>query len=358
MMMFCYTLLLDCGTGSEIELELKITVMASPTIRDVAKLAGVGIGTVSRVLNGSPQVREETRQKVLAAIQELKFSPNVVARQLSSGRSLTIGVATPFFTFPSFVDRLSGIQDVLNESDYDLILYSVSSLSQFEWQLNTLIGQSRVDGLIVLSIRFSEAQVQAINPEFPIVVVDNDRVQHYPNISIDDIAGGELATNYLIERGHQSIGFIGDRISTFGFAPSRRRFIGFKRALRKADLPLNLDWVWCGEHSSEAARQAAREILQLPDRPTAIFATIDTLGFGVLAAAQDLGLQVPGDVAVIGFDDIQAASYVGLTTVNQHLSESGQLGASRMLEWLTQGTLATENWYTQLDLEIVERATV
>lgn len=331
--------------------------MASPTIRDVAKLAGVGVGTVSRVLNGSPQVREETRQKVLAVIQDLKFSPNIVARQLSSGRTQTIGVATPFFTFPSFVDRLAGIQDVLNESDYDLVLYSVSSLEQFEWQLNNLIGQSRVDGLIILSIRFSEAQTRAINSDFPIVVVDNDRIQHYPSVSIDDVGGGELATNYLIECGHQSIGFIGDRISTFGHAPSRRRYIGFKRALRKAELPLNLDWIWCGEHSSEAARQAAREIMQLPERPTAIFAAIDMLGFGVLAAAQDLGLHVPDDVAVIGFDDIQAASYVGLTTVNQQLTESGQLGARRMLDWLMQGVLTADDWHTQLDLSIVERAT-
>lgn len=331
--------------------------MSPVTIRDVAKLAGVGVGTVSRVLNGSPQVREETRQKVLTAIKELNFSPNVVARQLSSGRTQTIGVVTPFFTFPSFVDRLAGIQDVLDESDYYLVLYSMRSLEQFQRQLNTLIGPNRVDGLIVLSIRFSESDVLSLNPDFPIVVVDNDRIQHYPNISIDNLAGGELATNYLIDRGHQAIGFVGDRISSFGFAPSRHRFVGFKRALRQANLPMNPDWVWCGDHSSEAARQSVKHMLQLDDRPTAIFATIDTLAFGVLAAAQDLGLHVPDDLAIIGFDDIQAARYVGLTTVNQQLSESGQLGAKRMLDWLTQGELSSSEWQTKLSLTIVERAT-
>ena len=125
-----------------------------PTIRDVARRAGVGVGTVSRVLNGSPQVREETRQKVLDAIQELNFSPNVAARQLSGGKTFTIGVVSPFFTFPSFVERLAGIQDVLDMSSYELVLYSIRSPEQTQRRLNALINQNRADDMGEMSPNF------------------------------------------------------------------------------------------------------------------------------------------------------------------------------------------------------------
>ncbi|MBN1564371.1 MAG: LacI family DNA-binding transcriptional regulator [Anaerolineae bacterium] len=334
-------------------------IMKPPTIRDVAKLAGVGVGTVSRVLNDSSQVREETRQKVLAAIKVLNFSPNLAARQLSSGKTGTIGVVTPFLTFPSYVDRLTGIQDVLDESEYDLVLYSIRSVEQLQRRLQILIGENRVDGLIILSLPFSEDKLRAINPTFPIIAVDNDVMNYYPHIIIDNVEGGELATNYLIERGHQFIGFIGDRInSAFGFTSTEKRFEGYERALAQADLPFVEEWYWVGEHSHEAARQNARRILSLPERPTAFFVAIDTLAFGVLTAAQDLGLRVPEDVAVIGFDDVVAASYMNLTTIRQGLVESGRLSVQQMLEWLEQGQYPYDNKKLKLPLEIVERATV
>jgi len=314
---------------------------------------------VSRVLNGSAQVREETRQKVLAAIDELNFSPNMAARQLSGGKTFTIGVMTPFFTYPSFVERLTGIQDVLHESAYDLVLHSIRFPEQVRRQLHTLLTRNRVDGLIVLSLPFSEEETRRINPDLPIVVIDDTQaITHYPSITIDNVAGGELATNYLIERGHRTLGFVGDRIDNpFGFVSTRRRYEGFRRAIDQAGLRLVDDWVRFGEHTQEAARQNAREILSMERRPTAIFVSIDTLALGVLAAIDDLKLRVPDDVAVIGFDDIQAATYMHLTTVRQHLVYSGQLGARWMLDWLARKDLP-DPASVALPLEIVERATV
>jgi LacI family transcriptional regulator len=331
-----------------------------PTIRDVASRAGVGVGTVSRVLNGSPQVREETRQKVLQAIKELDFSPNVAARQLSGGKTYTIGVVSPFFTFPSFVERLAGIQDILDMSSYELVLYSIRSPEQTQRRLNALINQNRADGLIVLSLPFDEEQVQLEAPLLPVVVItDNDKVAGYPRIVIDNTEGGRLATQHLIERGHRAIGFIGDWIDNpFEFTSTRDRFEGFKQALDEAGLALNPDWCRFGGPSQAAARQDAHAILTLPRRPTALFVAVDTLAMGALAAINDLGLHVPDDIAVIGFDDIQAASYVNLTTVHQPLLHSGQLAARYMLEWLKDGRLQSDHWYTKLPLTIIERATV
>lgn len=332
--------------------------MGAPTIRDVARRAGVGVATVSRVLNGSERVTEETRQKVLDAIRELNFTPNTVARQLSIGKTFTIGVATPFFTYPSFVERIAGIQEALDTSEYTLVLYSVRTLEQLQWQFRELATQKRVDGLIVLSLPFPAEEIKRSAPDFPVVAVDNDPQPHYPYLIIDDIKGGRLATNYLIDRGHRKIGFIGDHIEKpISFTSTRRRLEGFTQALHKAGLLYNPDWVWYGEHSREAAREYARRILSLPDRPTAIFASIDTLAFGVLAAAGDLGLRVPDDVAVIGFDDIQAADIMNMTTVRQHLFESGRMSAEYMLEWLRGGLLTSEQWRTIMPLEVVERAT-
>lgn len=333
--------------------------MRKPTIRDVAKRAGVGVATVSRVLNNNRRVSDQTRQKVLDAIKELNFSPSILARNLSVGRTFTIGVVTPFFTYPSFVERIAGIQDALDETDYTLVLYSIRSVEQLQWQLNLLVNQQHVDGLLVLALPFSAQELRQHNPNFPLVAIDNDANQRYPHFIVDDIKGGILATDYLIAHGHRQIGFIGDQIhKPVSFTSSARRLEGLQRALDGAGLDYNPDWVWCGHHSRQAAREATRKILSAPERPTAIFASIDTLAFGVLAAAQDLGLKVPDDLAVIGFDDIPSAEIVDLTTVSQHLANSGRMGAELMLEWLERGELPPDKWRTELPLTIIERGTV
>lgn len=333
--------------------------MRSPTIKDVAKRAGVGVGTVSRVINGSAQVREETRQKVLAAIKELGFSPNNAARRLSGGKTSTIGVITPFFTFPSFVDRLSGIQEVLDRTEYDLVLYSIRSSQQLHQQLRIVVGQNRVDGLIVLSMPFHEDDVRLRNPTLPIVVVDNAAINHYPHLMIDNVFGGRLATDYLIQHGHQAIGFICDeKSSALGLSTTITRYEGYKEALQAAGLELNERWVRFVKHNQTAARQAAYDILCQSERPTALFVTVDTLAFGALAAARDLNLRVPQDIAVIGFDDIQAASYMGLTTVRQSLVESGRWGATQLLTWLRNGSIDRDQFEVELPLRVIERTTV
>jgi DNA-binding LacI/PurR family transcriptional regulator len=173
---------------------------------------------------------------------------------------------------------------------------------------------------------------------------------------IDDIAGGELATRHLLELGHRRIAFIGDKpTDPFRFESSRDRTIGYERALESAGVPIRPEYVRKGTQSRHLARSIADELIRLPEPPTAVFAASDVQALGVLEAARDLGIEVPGQLSVIGFDDIEIASYVGLTTVRQQLFESGRRGAELLLQALA-GEPPPSRGET-LPVELVVRAT-
>lgn len=332
--------------------------MASPTLKDVADHAGVGMSTVSRVLNGSMRVSDRTREKVLASIEALGYRPASLPRPAFSGPTFTIGAAVPFFTFPSFIERLAGVQSVMDQFADRLVTYSIRGPRQLLDQLRLMVRQDRVDGLLVMTLRFPESDVRRANPEIPIVVIDSETSVLYPHNKIDNVAGGRLAAEYLIRRGHRDIGFVGDlRDDTFGFTSAYQRLEGCQHALAQAGLPINPDWYRFGEHSTESARANAGQILSLPKRPTALFASCDTLALGVLDAVQTLGLRVPDDVAVIGFDDIPTAHYVNLTTVRQPLFESGQWGARALIDWLQDGAPDHEAWEWDMPMTVIERQT-
>ncbi len=338
--------------------EMQQIIMQSPTIRDVAKHAQVSVATVSRVLNNSARVREHTRQRVLTAIEELGFSPNSAARQLSGGKTYTIAVFSPLFTRPAFVERLAGIQHTLESSDFELVLFSVRSINQLNQQLSTLARQNRFDGLIMLSVSFEESLIFEANPDLPVIVIDDERASCYPSVVIDNVQGGQIATEHLINQGHRDIGFIGDEQDrVFGFNSSQRRFKGFQQALEANQLESNPIWNAFGPHARHVAHEQAKHILSLSHRPTAIVTASDTQAFGVLMAAEELGIRVPDDVAVIGFDNIEPAEYMNLTTVHARMFESGQLGAQILLDWVAAGEFGQDEWQTKLPLKIIVRKT-
>lgn len=331
--------------------------MRNPTIKDVAERAGVGIGTVSRVINQSAQVRPETRERVLAAIEELKYSPNTAARQLSGGKTWSVGVISPFFTTPSFVERLNGIQHMLDDTGYDLILYSIRSVEQLKHRLQEIGTQNRVDGLIVLAISICADELFQHNPDLPAVFVVEEMVAEYPCIMVDNLMGGRIATEFMIERDHALIGFVGDTppINFQHVPPTQQRFEGFQKAMSDNGLPIVEEWCKFGDYSQQGAFEVATEMLSKTDHPTAIVASNDTMAFGVLEAAKKLGLRVPQDLAVIGFDDIPASYNAALTTVKQQLFEGGYMGASQLLGWLNDGEVPNSETY--LPLEIIHRET-
>jgi DNA-binding LacI/PurR family transcriptional regulator len=306
--------------------------MTPATIRDVAKQAGVGVGTVSRVINDSPSVREITRQKVLQAIAELDYSPSPIARRLSLRKTLTLAVIVPFFTRPSYVERLRGIEAMIADSEYDLILFNVETPEKRDQYFRDVPRQERVDGLIIISLSPSDADVERfLGAKVPTVLLD----AHHPRLSraiADDVAGGRMATQHLIDVGHRKIAYVSDLLENpFNFVSSHNRYTGYQEALVASGLPVQGDYHRQDEHGRHQARDMAKDLLTLPDPPTAIFAASDIQAMGVLEAAQELGLKVPEDLSVIGYDDLEIAEFLELTTMRQLLFESGQEAVELLL---------------------------
>ncbi len=308
------------------------------TIRDVAQQAGVGLGTVSRVLNNSPLVSEATRLRVLEVIEELNFSPSPIARRLSLGKTLTIGVITPFFTRPSFVERLRGVENALTESQYDLIIYNVETPERRDICFRDVPRRERVDGVIIFALNPRDDDVETLSTSaVPIVLVDahHPALASFSRVLVDDKEGGRKATEYLIELGHRRITFIGDLPNEgFNFTSSADRQLGYRQALEAAGIPLRPEYLRLVQHGRAEARWMARGLLELSEPPTAFFAASDTQAMGVVEAARDLNLQVPQDLSIIGYDDIEVAEFLGLTTIRQLLYESGERGVHLLLQAL------------------------
>jgi LacI family transcriptional regulator len=326
------------------------------TIKDVAARAGVGIGTVSRVINDHPSVTADTRARVQAAIQTLDYHPSRVARALSRQRSNSIAVVVPFFTHTSLIERVRGILTAVADSPFELVVFNVDHAGRRRERFARPTRRDLADGLLIVSLLPSEEETQRLHDSrIPTVVIDAE-ADGFPTFCVDDVSGGRMAAEHLLELGHRRIGFIGDVDPGFGFTSTPQRRSGLIQALRAAGTELDpvLDRV--GPHGRAMARAQALDMLALPDPPTAVFAHSDTQAIGVLEAADERGLRVPDDLSVIGFDDIEAAELVGLTTVRQPLFESGRLAAQRLLELLDDGTTG-ESTRTMLPLEIVPRRT-
>jgi DNA-binding LacI/PurR family transcriptional regulator len=331
-------------------------VAAAVTIRDVAKHAGVGVGTVSRVLNDSASVRESTRLRVLSSIEELNFSPSSAARQLSSGRSMALGIAVPFFTNDSVVRRVQGVVSILSESAYDLVLFDVENNAGREDVLSSIAQRTMVDGLLIISMLPHESDMERfVDAGIPAVFVDAHHGD-LPSIIVDNKRGGRQAAQHLIDLGHYRIAYLSDYPdNTFNSSPVHDRYAGFRGALADAGLPFPVNYyVECAVDREDARRKAQR-LLSLDEPPTAVFAYCDIQAIGVLEAARNLGLQVPGDLSVIGYDGIQAAEFVQLTTVRQSLYDSGVLGAQLLLQIIAGNR--PEQMKIVLPTELVIRAT-
>jgi DNA-binding LacI/PurR family transcriptional regulator len=328
----------------------------APNIRDVAREAGVSVATVSRVLNEMPDVSLETRDHVRSTMARLGYRRSTIARNLSLGRAHAIGVVAPFFTSASVVERVRGISDRLAERGYDLVLFDVETVLQRADAFHDFASRARVDGLIVISLPLSDDEVATVRRAgLPVVLIDIGH-PHLAHVVIDDVHGGELATKHLLAKGHQRVGFVGDLpANPFGFTSSERRREGFRRALANAGITPDDELELRGPHGREHARALAHQVLDRTPRPTAVFAASDIQAFGVLEAARDLGLRVPDDVAVIGFDDIEPAATVGLTTVRQPLRQSGVRGAELLIAAIEGGERAPIAEFEPLD--VVQRLT-
>jgi LacI family transcriptional regulator len=313
--------------------------MPNPTIYDVARAAGVGVGTVSRVLNNSTRVSPETQEKVLTAIRVLGFRRSNVARQLSTGiQHRNIGAIMPFITHPSFVERLRGMQLALNDqdNDFNLVLYNVSEPDRYHEQLVAIVEQATVDGLLIATLTVSDAQQDLMaQAGIPFVTLSDACTGELHCISPDNMRGGYMATQHLLELGHRRVAYVGDEFpNAYGFPTGELRYNGYRSALKEYDAPHRSEYVCLGAHGEEAAHKLTEHLLALTEPPTAIFAMSDIQAVGCILAIREAGLRVPEDISVIGFDDVQLSRFIGLTTIRQHLEQGGYLGMQLLLDML------------------------
>jgi LacI family transcriptional regulator len=331
--------------------------MADITVYDVAKKAKVSIATVSRVLNTPEKVREATRKRVLGAIDALGFVPKAEASARARKGHGRIGVLAPFLTYPSFVQRLRGVSTALSDSPYELVIYNVDSSARRDGYLASLSVTRRLDGLIIMSLPFDDAAARRlVQHGLETVLIETGR-EAFSCVEIDDKQGGCLVAEYLISKGHRRCGFVGDtNLPDYAIHASDVRLAGYRQALGEAGLSLPDAYIGLAQHGMEPARQQAHRLLGLPEPPTAIFAYSDAQAMGVLKAARERGLSVPRDLAVIGFDDIEVADFIGLTTVRQQLEESGRVAVELLLARLADRSRPIQ--HVKLPLTIIERETV
>ena len=325
-----------------------------PTIYDVAKKAGVSIATVSNVLNAPGRVRERTRKKVLEAIQQLNFVPKAEASARAMKSLGRIGVLTSSITLPSFVERLRGIVNALDGTEYELITYSARTLEQCQWHLDMLSVSKRVDGLIVMTLPVKEEALQRVT-ENGIEVVSIE----VPNplccsIHIDNVLGGQLAAEYLLPKNYQTYAYIGEsRPGVTG--SSKKRLQGFRQRLQKAGKELSEPYIRLFPFEMSSVIQQTEKLLDLSPRPNAIFAYSDMYAIGVLKAARMRQIRVPEELAVIGFDNIDTADFMDITTIDQHLEESGRIAVETLFAQLSGKKQVIQN--IEIGIQVKVRST-
>jgi len=304
------------------------------TIYDVASEAGVAISTVSRVLNNSAEVSKATRSRVEAAIEKLQFRPQRTARILAQQQTHSLAVAMPSFTSLFYVEILKGIKDELREHDIDLLLCNLGSVSPYQ-TLYRFLNRGAVDALLLSSLPVDdhlEAELLKLNAPVVLVGVMN---RNFDSFYWNDVEGAESATCHLVESGHRRIGMITSHASS---NTTDGRIAGYRRALERSGLPFDPDLIAAGDtskhagFSEEAGVEAMHKLMRLPERPSAVFVTSDVKAFGAWSAARDLGLRVPEDVALVGYDNLKLSRFLGLTTIDQSMYDVGRQSALRLLD--------------------------
>ncbi|MGE5250099.1 MAG: LacI family DNA-binding transcriptional regulator [Bacteroidota bacterium] len=323
----------------------------SVTIEDVARKAGVSVSTVSRVLNGKVDVARETQEHVLAVIEEMGYIFNLAARSMRSRRKNLIGLVVPDIRFPYAVEIMKGVNQAIAETSFDLLLYTTGGIQKAgtefrEQHYVSLLSNSLVDGVIVAAASAGEFSTDA-----PIVAVDPHVLNaDYPSVQATNYRGAKDATEYLIRLGHRRIAFINGRPE---IQCSARRLKGYQDALVQGGIELDPDLSVDGDFSTETGHERALQLLSMTNPPTAIFASNDQSALGVYRAAEELGVRIPDDLSVVGFDNISEARYMGLTTVDQFLTEMGYVAVQMLIKLINDQPLELQ--VHKISTRLVER---
>lgn len=305
-----------------------------PTIKHVAQRAGVGVGTVSRVLNGAPAVSEATRQRVEEALRDLGYARSSVGRSLKTGATDNVGVAimsrhAPVILNPFYAEVLGGIEEELNRASQHLLLSSLMRRSD----LLALASEGRVDGLLLVGCDISSDDLARLTADARRVVLIDNEFEGLSSVSIDHRGGARLAAMHLLQRGCRRPAFVAENLENPNF---RARLDGFREALAEHGVEVLATGIAAGGDSWDGGYHAMRRVLAAGHVPDAVFAANDPAALSAMRALSEAGLRVPEDVKVVGFDDIHLAaqSRPALTTVRVQKQELGRLGAKQLLEQL------------------------
>lgn len=320
------------------------------TIQDVAKAAGVSVSTVSRVLNGKVDVASETQDRIIAIIGELGYTSNLAARSMRSHKKNLIGLVVPDFGLYS-IEIMTGVNRAIAESKFDLLAYTTGDAQKngatlHEQHYVSLLSNSITDGVIIVASDTAEFIADA-----PIVAVDPHVINpNYPSVQGMNYHGSLEVMEYLIGLGHRRIGFIGGRQGT---GTAERRLKGYKDALANAGIELDEELITPGDFTQKTAFKYARQLLTLGNPPTAIFAANDQSAIGTFQAAEELGIHIPSDLSVVGFDNISEAKHLGLTTVDQFLADMGYIAVQMLIKMINGESLELE--IHKMKTKLVER---
>jgi LacI family transcriptional regulator len=315
------------------------------TIGDIARKADVSTATVSRVLNNKRYVDPATRERVLRVVEEAGFVPNAIAANLASGRSRFLGILVPSFAWSFIPDIMNGVSAAIANTPYELLLYTIDGIKQEHSQRGDLINRvlfpKITAGLLAIFPGEWTEQIVRLHTkgEFPVVMI-NDQVKPpaIPWVGADNWGGAYSAVRLLIALGHQRIGHIQGPKDYFC---SLQRHEGYCQAMVEAGLTVDPACVLEGNFGPDGGEVAARKLFALPpeQRPTAIFCASDGMSYGVITAAEQCGLCIPDDVALVGFDDLAPSQYVrpALTTVKQPFREMGQNAIEILASLIDQG---------------------
>ena len=309
------------------------------TIKEIARLANVSKTTVSRVLNHKPDVDPATRERILHIIEEQGFVPSIPASGLASGRRSLIGMLVPFRIWPLIPELMRGVAEVIEQTPYELVLYSINNADlkkDGSEVINRVSATQLTAGLLaVYPGEASQDLTGLFKQGFPVVIIDDQRGQTTPWVGADNVTGAYFAVHHLIKLGHRRIAHIAGPNE---YLVSHERYNGYRQALLEAGVIPDPDLALEGDFMPPTGRSCAIKLFELPieKRPTAIFAATDQMAYGVLAAAEEYGLSVPRDIALVGFGDDAPSTHVrpALTTIRQPNYEMGQQGITILLSML------------------------
>ncbi len=336
---------------------MTVEKMKRATIYDVATEADVSITTVSRFLNNSDSVKTTTGTRIARAMEMLDYVPQGNTGSRANRAVGRIGVLTPFFPAPSFVQRLEGMIPVLKQNNFEMVVYTIEGAEQLDEYLTSVPFTRRIDGLVLMSVRLTPEQHRILNASgLHVVMVESDD-ENYSRVLADDYQGGRLAAELFLKKNYFPCAFIGDRNRDLSYSlhPSEIRLKGFRETLNESRKTLNNSMIIESDTSVEDARATFGKLLDKGVKPRAVFAMSDLQAIGALKAAGERGLRVPEDLAVLGFDDIEAADWMDLSSITQHLGDSGRIAAGLLLDQISAKGQAVQK--INLQVGLMERET-